>query len=127
VRHYQLAAARRASACLLALGLSGCAMSYSARSLGVPVTMAGAVGEPVAGDTFTVTTRGMHLFWGAVTARQPSLQNVLAGQLGTGGGVRNLTIRSRKRWSDLLVTALTVGVLSPTSVTFEGVVTRSAP
>ncbi len=104
--------------------LYACATTYSARSLGVPVTMAAGVGEPVVGDTFRVTTRSMHVLWGAFAARTPNLQHVLAGQLGTGGGVRNLTIRSRKRWSDLLVTGLTLGLLSPTSVTFEGVVVR---
>lgn len=89
--------------------------------------MAGAAGEPVVGDSFAVTTKGVHLLWGLVAARQPSLQQVLAGQLGTGGEVRNLTIRSRKRLTDLLVTGLTLGVLSPTTVTFEGVVVQGTP
>jgi hypothetical protein len=62
------------------------------------------------------------VFWGLYAARQPNLQNVLAGQLAGGGAIRNLSIRVRRRWSDLLVTALSVGVLNPTSVTFEGVI-----
>lgn len=102
-------------------------MTWNARTLGVPVTMAGEPGEAVAGDSFRVTTKAVHAIWGLVPARQPNLQQALAVQLGTGGGIRNLTIRSRKRWSDLLVTGLTVGLLSPTTVTFEGVVVPGSP
>jgi hypothetical protein len=99
-------------------------MSYNTRALGVPVTMAEPMAQPVAGDTFNVTTRAVHLFWGIAAVRSPSLQHTIAGQLGTGAAVRNLSIRARKRWQDVLVTVLTLGVISTTAVTFEGVVTR---
>jgi len=55
------------------------------------------------------------------------LQQVLAGQLGDGTGVHNLTIRSHKTLTDALFTGLTLGLISPTSVTFRGIVTRRAP
>lgn len=110
----------------VAFATAGCAHTYNARTLGVPVSMAGDPAEPVVGDTFRVTTRALHVLWGLLPARQANLQHALAGQLGTGAAVRRLTIHSRKRWSDLLVTALTLGVLSTTSVTFEGVVVRGA-
>jgi len=45
-------------------------------------------------------------------------------QLGGGTGVADLKIKVRSRWSDLLITALTAGLVVPRSVTFEGVVTR---
>jgi hypothetical protein len=118
---------RLALAAALAVTAGGCALTFDARSLGVPATMAVPAGQPVVGDTFRVTTKAMHMFWGLYPARTPNLRNVLAGQLAGGGSVQNLRIRARKRWSDVLVTVLFVGVFSPTSVTFEGVVTRSGP
>lgn len=107
--------------------MAGCAMQYSARSLGVPVTMAEPLAQPVPGDSFSVTLHTLHFFWGLAPGRMPSLQQALAGQLGTGGGVHSLTIRSRKRLSDVIFTVVTVGLISPTSVTFQGVVARGTP
>jgi len=49
---------------------------------------------------------------------------VLAGQVGTGARIENLRIRVRSRWSDLLVTGLTLGLVVPRSVTFEGLVVK---
>jgi len=109
-------------AALTAVG--GCAISHNTATLGVPVSMAEPMAQPVVGDTFAVTTRAVHLFWGLAPVRSASLQHTLAGQLGTGSAVRNLSIRARKRWPDVLVTVLTLGVLSTTAVTYEGVITR---
>ena len=88
---------------------------------------AAAAGQGVPGDTFAVTTHAVWLFWGLAPAKQPSLQQTLAGQLGTGAGVNNLSIHARMRWSDVLVTALTLGFVSTTSVTYSGVVARAGP
>jgi hypothetical protein len=113
-----------AVACSLVVG---CALQFNARSLGVPVTMATPAGQPVPGDTFNITTHAVFVFWGLGSPKQPNLREAIAGQLGAGGGVNNLAIHSRMRWSDVLVTALTLGVVSSTSVTYSGVVTRGAP
>ncbi len=110
-------------ALLLALGASGCAMTFDSASLGVPAAMAAAVSQPAAGDTFNVTTHALYAFWGAVAVRQPSLRATLEAQLAGGRGVQNLRIRVRRRWPDVLVTALSAGLLSPVSVTFEGIIT----
>lgn len=112
---------------LATLATAGCAMTFNARSLGVPAAMSASAGEPVVGDTFQVTTRALHLFWGLYAARQPSLQSTLAGQVVGGRAIQNLSIRVRRRWGDVLVILLTAGVFAPSSVTFEGIVTRSAP
>ena len=111
----------------LASGLAGCALQFNARRLGVPVTMAGPLAQVAPGDTFRVSSHAVHLFWGLATLHQPNLQQSLAGQLGIGSGVASLSIHARKRWSDLLVTVLTAGVVSTTTVTFEGVITRGGP
>lgn len=114
--------ARRLLLAASVLALTGCAMTFDARSLGVPASMATAAAEPIAGDTFAVTTRAIHALWGLYPVRQPNIQMALAGQLAGGAGVGNLRIRVRRSWSDILITGITLGVINPTSVTFEGVI-----
>jgi hypothetical protein len=112
---------------LLAGATAACAMQFDTRSLGVPVTMTPPATPTAAADTFNVTLRAVHLFWGLAPVKEPALQPVLAGQLGTGGSVANLSIRARKRWSDIVATVITLGFISPTSVTYQGVIVRPAP
>ena len=109
------------------LASSGCALHYNTRTLGIPVSMAEPMAAPVAGDSFNVTARAIHVFWGLAPAKEPNLQQVLANQVAAGSAVHNLAITSRKRWSDLLVTVLTLGFVSTTSVTYSGVISRAGP
>ena len=111
---------------VLALAVGACALTFDARSLGVQATMASPATEPAVGDTFRVTQTALHLFWGLYEMRGANLQNALATQLGGGGGVANLRVRTWHKWSDIAATVLTLGIVAPTSVTFEGVVTRAA-
>ena len=117
-------AARRAAALVLLVFASGCAHTFDASTLGVPATLASPAGQPPQGDRFSVTSKAVFGLWGALSLRQPSLQKALAGQLGGGSGVADVRIRVRSRWSDLLLSALTLGLVVPRTVTFEGVVTR---
>jgi len=110
------------AAALLALPATGCALTFDATSLGVPVSMASAASQPAVGDTFQVRTTAVYLFWGAVPLSEPSLENTLESQLGGGRAVRDLRIKVSRRWTDLLYTVLTAGVVSPVSVTFQGVI-----
>lgn len=114
----------RARACVLAAALltSGCALTFDSTQLGVAATMAEPAPSPAAATPFRVTRHPVFLVWGAVPVSRPNLEDVLAGQVGTGGGIASLKIKVRSRWSDLLVTALTLGLIVPRSVTFEGVV-----
>ena len=109
---------------LLVLLLAGCAQTFDATELGVPATMASAVGQPPQGDRFIVTSRAVFGLWGAFRLKQPSLRKALAAQLVGGSGVADVRIKVRSKWSDVLITALTLGVIVPRSVTFEGVVTK---
>jgi hypothetical protein len=102
-------------------------MTFDATTLGVPVVMASPASQPAVGDTFHVTTHALYAIWGLYPIKVPSLQNTLEGQLAGGRGVQNLRVRVHRRWSDLLVTALTVGMITPISVTFEGVITPQSP
>lgn len=110
------------AAAAFGLAASGCALTFDSAHLGVPVTLASSARTPASGTPFRVTRHPLFVIWGAFTAGEPHLEDVLAGQLGGGASVADLRIRVRARWSDLLVTALTAGLFSPRSVTFEGVV-----
>ena len=114
----------RASVLALALALCGCALTLDATHLGVPVSLAGSPQEADSGTAFRVTKHATYLLAGLVSLSQPNLEDVLAGQVGAGAGARiaKLRVKVRSRWNDLLVTALTIGLVVPRSVTFEGIV-----
>jgi hypothetical protein len=120
--------ATRAGLVVLALTVSGCALTFDATDFGVPTSLAESVQTPLPPQaaSFKVTKHPVFLLWGLVGASRPNAEDVLAGQLGTGTRITNLKIKVRARWSDLLVTGLTLGVVSPRSVTFEGVVVPSS-
>jgi hypothetical protein len=119
-------AVSRASIFALALAASACALTLDSTHLGVPVSLAESPGAGGAaadsGVAFRVTKHPVYLLAGLVPVSQPNLEDVLAGQVGTGARITNLRIKVRSRWSDLLITGLTLGFVVPRSVTFEGVV-----
>jgi hypothetical protein len=109
---------------LLLLALTGCAQTFDARTLGVPATLSAPAGQAPEGNRFAVTSHAVFGFWGLLRFKEPSLRKALAAQLAGGGGVANVRIRVRSRWTDVLITGLTLGIIVPRSVTFEGVVTK---
>ncbi|MDX2194420.1 MAG: hypothetical protein NW201_13775 [Gemmatimonadales bacterium] len=124
--------AARAALPALALLASGCAQTFDATKLGIPAQMSAAApvtpGQPaVEGVRFAVGGKAVHAFWGLFTLSQPKLDQALAAQLVGGGEVRELRIRSRLRFWDIVATGLTLGVLAPRSVTYDGVVVGGNP
>jgi hypothetical protein len=117
----------RGTLVIAALLLAGCAQTFDATQLGVPATMAAPAGQAVTGPSFRVTSHSVFGFWGLLSLRKPSLERALASQLIGGKGVANVKIKVRSRWSDVLFTVLTAGLLVPRSVTFEGTITNAAP
>jgi hypothetical protein len=115
---------RRAVPALMLVLLAACAHTFDATTLGVPVTMAPPAGQAPQGARFRVSSKAVFGFWGMLRFKEPSLRKALAAQLAGGGGVADLKIRVRSRWSDVLLTGLTLGLIVPRSVTFEGVVTK---
>jgi hypothetical protein len=101
---------------------AGCSLAFDAGTLGVKVSMAENAGQPPRGTEFQVTKKAVFLFFGVLTASNPSLENVLAGQLLDASEVQNLEIRVRSRFPDILVSVLTAGLIVPRSVTFHGYV-----
>jgi hypothetical protein len=109
---------------LLVAVLGGCAQTFDASTLGVPATLASPAGQPAAGDRFRVSSHALFAFWGIAKLKEPSLRKALAAQLGGGNGIAEVKIRTRSRFTDVLFTVLTAGLLIPRTVTFEGVVTK---
>jgi hypothetical protein len=115
---------RALPALLVLFLLSGCGHTFDATTLGVPATVASPAGQAAQGDRFSVSSKSVFTFWGLLRLKEPSLRKALAAQLAGGSGVADLRIKVRSRWSDVLITGLTLGLIIPRSVTFEGVVTK---
>ena len=107
----------------LVLG-SGCAMNFDSTKLGVPVTMGSEAGAPAQGTHFKTDSHPVYGLWGLFSISQASLQKALNRQLVGGAGVADLRIKVRSRWTDVLLTVLTAGLVVPRTVTFEGVIVQ---
>ena len=104
----------------LAVTVGGCALSFDAGTLGVKVSMAEPAGQPSQGTEFRVTRKAVFLLFGLFRASSPSLEDAVGGQLLDADEVQNLEIRVRSRFTDILVSVLTGGLVIPRSVTFHG-------
>lgn len=109
-------------ACLVIamLALSGCAMAFDAGTLGANVTVATPPGGDACTTQFRRSQKAVYVLWGLIPASGPSLERTLAGQITGSQSVANLKIHVRSRFTDLMVTVLTLGLVAPRSVTFEG-------
>lgn len=106
--------------------LAGCVQNIDATRIGVPVTLASAAGQtPLpGGEPFTVTGKAIYALWGITQLSRPDLHNVLAGQLVGGKALVDVRIKVRSRWSDVLLTVLTAGIVVPRTVTASGIVVK---
>jgi hypothetical protein len=111
-------------ALFLLSALGGCAETFDATTLGVPVTLASPAGQQPAGARFQVTSHALYGFWGLAKIKDPSLRKALAAQLAGGSGVADLRIKVRSQFPDVLVTVLTAGLIVPRSVTYDGIVLK---
>ncbi|HMH76359.1 MAG TPA: hypothetical protein VK547_07005 [Candidatus Udaeobacter sp.] len=111
-----------ATVVVLALSASGCAASFDTSHLGVTATMAEPAQAPASGNAFRVTRHPVYLMMGLIPLGRTNLEDLLAGQLANGASIASLKIHVRSRFSDVLITALTLGIVAPRSVTYEGVV-----
>ena len=101
---------------------SGCAHTFDASTLGVEATMASPESAPAEGEPFEINRKAMFFLWGVVPGSKPSLNDVLASQSTSVQRVADLRVRVRSRFTDVLVTILTAGLVVPRSVTYEGVI-----
>lgn len=111
----------RALALLLVLGAGACTQKFDATTLGVPVSMAPPA-DTTGAVAFRTSSKSVHLLWGTFTISQANLQKALARQLVGGQQVSGVKITTKSRWFDVLLTGLTLGVVVPRTVIYEGVV-----
>ena len=111
---------------IAALLLVGCVQGIDATRIGVPVTLASAAGTPMppGGERFSVTGKAVYAMWGITQISSPALHHTLAGQLVGGKALVDVKIKVRSRWSDVLITIVTVGIIVPRTVTAEGIVVK---
>ena len=111
---------------LAAVLLGGCVQNIDATRVGVPVTLASAAGTPMTpgGERFSVTGKAVYALWGITAISGPALHQTLAGQLVGGKALVDVKIKVRSRWSDVLVTVVTLGIIVPRTVTAEGIVVK---
>lgn len=116
-------ATHRAVAALLLAGSMGCLQqSFDATTLGVPATMATPPADLPEGTAFRTSSHTVHGLFGLITISQANLQKGLSQQLVGGTGVAQLKITTRSRWSDVLISVLTLGLIVPRTVTYQGVI-----
>jgi hypothetical protein len=84
--------------------------------------MAAAPGDAASGTPFKTSSHSVYGMWGLITISQANLQKELARQLVGGQQITQLKIKTKSRWSDLLFTVLTAGLIVPRTVRFEGVI-----
>ncbi len=112
---------------LAALLVAGaCVQNIDATRVGVPVTLASAAEaeKPPTGEPFSVTGKAVYAMWGITQISSPALHHTLAGQLVGGKALVDVKIKVRSRWSDVLITVLTAGIIVPRTVTAEGIVVK---
>lgn len=112
----------RGFAPLMLLAGAACTQVFDATTLGMPVAMSAPAGDVPPGKAFKVTAHTVHGLFGIVTLSQANLRKGLAAQMVGGEQVANLKIKSKSRWFDLVVSAITLGLVIPRTVTYEGVV-----
>jgi hypothetical protein len=110
------------AASVIAVLTTGCAHTFDASTVGVEATMASPASAPAQGEAFEINRKAVFFFWGMVPGSQPSLTDVLNAQVTSTDQVADLRVRVRSRFSDVLITILTAGLIVPRSVTYEGVV-----
>ena len=106
----------------LLLALPACALTFDAHTLGANVSVAQVPDSTQCVAPFRQNKKAVFFFWGLLAGSRPSLEHVLEGQVTGTQSVGNLRIHVRSRFSDLLVTGLTLGLIAPRSVTFSGCV-----
>jgi hypothetical protein len=104
--------------------LGACAHTFDASTLGANVTLASAPGTQACTTPFRRSDKAVFLLWGMIPASRPNLQQALASQVTGTAAVRDLRLTVRSRFSDVLFTIISGGLIVPRSVTFDGCVVQ---
>lgn len=104
------------------MALGACATTIDATRVGVPVTLAAPTAATAAGTPFKITRHPTYGLFGLTAISEPSLDRVLATQLVGAKEIRNVRVKVKSRWIDVLVTGLTLGLIVPRTMIVEGTV-----
>lgn len=105
------------------IATGACTQTFDATSLGVPATMAALPGDTTQGTPFRTSGHTIHGLFGLLPISQANLRKALSRQLVGGQGISNLKIKTKSRWFDVLITGLTLGLVVPRTVIYEGTIT----
>ena len=103
-------------------GVMGCAQTFDATTLGIDASMSAPVSVQVQGEEFKLSKKAVYLVAGLFSASKPSLDEFLASQVTGDARIANLKIEVRSKPFDVLITILTLGIVVPRTVTYEGVI-----
>ncbi len=112
----------RLLAIALPLLLGACSYTLDATQTGVPVTMASQNAQATPGTPFHVRKHAVYGLWGLATLSEPALHKALQTQLVGARQIADVRVHVRSRWSDVLLTALTGGLIIPRTVDIQGTV-----
>ena len=96
----------------------GCATIKMESKLEKPVSMTSMRGTPV--RDFVVNTRAIWLFWGLVDLSVPEFDQIVGPHVADRAGIQKLEIKTQYGFLDLVVTALTDGIITMRTVKIEG-------
>jgi len=103
---------------LLVVSFVGCATLPLESNLQKPVAMNKLSGSD--GNDFVVTKQALWLFWGLIPISVPNVDEVVGPKVADHEGVQNLKITTEFGFINVLLSAVTSGVLYSQTVTIQG-------
>ena len=103
---------------VFAIGIVGCAAIPMQSNLDKPVSMTDMNETPV--KNFVSENKAIWLFWGLIPVAVPELDGVIVPEIAGHNGIQNMKITTAYDFIDLVVTALTDGIVTMRTVTVEG-------
>ena len=100
------------------IGMVGCATIPMESNIDKPVSMTDMNKAPA--KNFVSANKAIWLFWGLIPVALPEVDGVIVPEITGHNGVQNMKITTQYDVIDLIVTALTDGILTMRTVTIEG-------
>ena len=103
---------------LIVVSLVGCATLPLESNLEKPVSMTKISGS--SGNDFVVTKQALWLFWGLMPISVPKVDEVIGPKIADHEGIQNLKITTQYGFIDVVISAITSGVLYSQTVIIQG-------
>lgn len=106
---------------LTSLSQMGCSrITYKSGDEPFAVMLTKGEGSPEAGISIKGSQKQWFLFWGFSKLNEVTLQDLIYDADGRHGFVRNISIKETKDPFDLAITLVSLGILSPYTISMEG-------